>query len=186
MVAFFAAAQWLSFIEATAIYVVTTLLVVIIIGFGSRRLPYLSLIFGAFVIGGGGLSILFDYPDILIFADTIYFFSGIAAILWFLKTDKTLVERLFGHTFALTPRGWQLLNWQWILVFSLAGISNEIVRAVATPEWWIGFQFWRGVGIVLLTIGNLYITHHYRDEAVAGAWGIRRSESAGEVNKPQL
>ncbi len=173
MIVFFVAGQRFTFIEATIGYVIAMLLVVGIIGYGSRRLPYLSLIFGTFVLTSGLLTVIFKAPQILIFADSLYFFVGVAALLYYLHSSRSLLERLFGHTFALTQRGWRTLSYIWIGIFLVAGISNEVVRLTATPEWWIVFQFWRGAFILFLTVAQLSIAHYYRDQTLTGRWGIR-------------
>ena len=174
MVAFFVASYFMSFLHATMIYVALTAIVIGIIKQTANRLPYLSLIFGVFVIGSGILTILFHEPHILIFADTLYFFMGAAVLAYSLTTKKTVIERLFDYAFDLTPAGWRILTWQWVGIFLIAGVSNEIVRLTMSPEWWIGFQFWRAIFINICVIFQLPFSRHYRKTDTTNAWGIRR------------
>ncbi len=173
MVAFFIASYRLNFLEATGVYVLTTALAVYIIKHLANRLPYLSLIFGFFVIGSGLLSIIFREPQILIIADSIYFFLGAFWLLRSLMTPYTLTERLFGYAFDLSPQGWRHLTWQWVAVFIVAGISNEIVRVTMSPEWWIGFQFWRAILINLVVVLQMPFCRYYRNPATTNYLGFR-------------
>jgi intracellular septation protein len=173
LVAFFVASFYMSFLEATGLYVALTAIVVFIIKEMSARLPYLSLTFGVFVIGSGILSILFREPAILIIADSVYFFLGAFILLASLNTPTTLTERMFSYAFDLSPHGWRVVTWQWVLVFVAAGISNEVVRVMMTPEWWIGFQFWRALAINFVVLFQLPFYRLYRNTETTNAFGFR-------------
>ncbi len=175
MIAFYVVSFYLTFLESTAIYVVLTALVIFIIKYTADRLPYLSIIFGVFVVGSGALTLLLKEPQILIFADTLYFFMGAAVLGYSLTTHRTLVERLFGYAFDLTPRGWRILTWQWVGVFLIAGISNEIVRIFMSPEWWIGFQFWRAIAINMFILVQIPYCYWYRVPETTNRFGVRLS-----------
>jgi intracellular septation protein len=175
MIAFYIASFYLGFLESTAIYVALTLLVIAIIKHTADRLPYLSLIFGVFVVGSGALTLLLHEPQILIFADTLYFFMGAAVLSYSLTTHRTLVERLFGYAFDLTHHGWRILTWQWVAVFLFAGISNEIVRLTMSPEWWIGFQFWRAIAINVFILVQIPYCHRHRVPETTNWFGVRLS-----------
>lgn len=175
MVAFFVTSYFMSFLHATMIYVALTAIVVGVIKQTANRLPYLSLIFGMFVIGSGILTILFNEPHILIFADTLYFFMGAAVLGYSLTTHRTLVERLFGYAFDLTQHGWRILTWQWVAVFLIAGISNEIVRVTMSPEWWIGFQFWRAIAINIFILVQIPYCHWHRVPETTNRFGVRHT-----------
>ncbi len=160
------------FHTSTALYVVASAIVVVLMLFLQKRLPYLSLIFGFFVIASGVATIFTKNPDIIILSDSIYFLFGAAVLGYSLTRKRTLLEVLFSPSFAITQKGWLILTWSWITVFIIAGITNELVRIYMTPEWWIGFQFWRGCIITLITFGFLVITKRHRLPE-ATPWGIR-------------
>lgn len=172
MVVFYLASYAYDFITSTLLYVCATILVTAIMIFYHRRLPALSLIFGFFVIVAGILTYLTDNPDIIILSDTIYFFFGAWLFYRSLGWSRPLLHRLFGHTFDLLPAGWRLLTWCWITIFLVAGISNEIVRHTMTPEWWIGFQFWRSVLITLFAFCLFPICRRFRNPHTTSDWGI--------------
>jgi intracellular septation protein A len=172
MVLYYLVSFHYNFRTSTALYVVATTIVVVLMLHLQQRLPYLSLIFGFFVVVSGIATVFIDNPDIIILSDSIYFLLGAAYLGYSLTHKRTLLQVLFEPAFAISAKGWRTLTWCWITVFIVAGVSNEIVRVLMTPEWWIGFQFWRGCAITLISLGFFYITRHHRLPE-ATAWGIR-------------
>lgn len=172
MVFYYGVSFYTDFRSATTLYVLSTLIVVVVMFLLQKRLPYLSLLFGFFVITAGLATIFTDNPDIIILSDSVYFFLGTILLCISLKTKHTLLEKLFGSSFALQPTGWRVLTKLWIGVFLSAGITNELVRIYMTPEWWIGFQFWRGCVIIGFSILFLFVCRRYR-LPTASSWGIR-------------
>lgn len=176
MLIYYAVSFRFDFRTSTALYVGATLLVVVLMLLLQKRLPYLSLIFGFFVVAAGIATVFSDNPDIIIFSDSVYFLFGAAYLGYTLTRRRTLLQILFDPAFAVSTKGWRILTWCWILVFVTAGVTNEIVRIYMTPEWWIGFQFWRGCAITLVSLGFFYITRRHRLPE-ATPWGIRVTKS---------
>lgn len=173
MVIFYVASYQYNFITSTIIYVCATIAVVAAMLLYQKRLPALSLIFGFFVIVSGILTFFGDNPDIIIFSDTVYFFLGAAVLYRSHRWPKPLLERLFGQSFDLLPAGWRRLTWYWFGIFLVAGISNEVVRHTMTPEWWIGFQFWRSLIIITLAFCLFPVCRQYRNSETTNHWGVR-------------
>ncbi len=173
MVLYYVVSFRTDFRTSTALYVLVTLVVVVVMLTLQKRLPYLSLIFGFFVIASGIATVYSDNPDIIILSDTIYFLFGAVVLGISLWTKRTLLEVLFAPSFAITKTGWRVLTLLWIGVFLVAGVTNEIVRITMTPEWWIGFQFWRGCAIAGISILFFFVSRHYRLPE-ATPWGIRQ------------
>lgn len=173
MVAYYVASYHYNFITSTLLYLYITIGVVAVMLLYQKRLPALSLIFGFFVIVSGVLTFLGDDPDIIIFSDTVYFLLGAAILYRSRNWSKSLLERLFGQSFDLLPAGWRLMTWYWFLIFLVAGISNEVVRHTMTPEWWIGFQFWRSLIIVGLAFCLFPVCRRFRNPLTTTPWGVR-------------
>lgn len=173
MVVYYIASYHYNFISSTLFYVYATIGVVAVMFLYQKRLPALSLIFGFFVIVSGILTFFGDNPDIIIFSDTVYFLLGAAVLYRSHSWSKPLLERLFGHSFDLLPTGWRVMTWYWFSVFLIAGVSNEIVRHTMTPEWWIGFQFWRGLIILGIAFCLFPVCRRYRNPTTTNAWGVR-------------
>ncbi len=175
MVLYYAVSFHTDFRTSTALYVLATLIVVVIMFVFQKRLPYLSIIFGFFVVASGIATVFSDNPDLIIFSDTLYFLLGAFLLGLSLRSRRTLLETLFSPSFAITTNGWRTLTWLWVTVFLVAGITNELVRIFMTPEWWIGFQFWRGCAIAGLSVLFLFVSRHHR-LPIASPWGIRLPE----------
>ncbi len=176
MVIFYVASYHYNFIDSTLLYVYATIAVVAIMLIYQKRLPALSLIFGFFVIVSGVLTFLGDDPDIIIFSDTVYFLLGALLFYRSRRWSRPLLERLFGHSFDLTSAGWRIMTWYWFSIFMIAEISNEIVRHTMTPEWWIGFQFWRSLVIIVLAFCLFPVCRQFRNPATTNAWGVRLAQ----------
>lgn len=176
MILYYVVSFHYNFRTSTALYVVASAVVVALMLYLQKRLPYLSLIFGFFVVASGIATVFSDNPDIIILSDSIYFLFGAAYLGYTLTRRRTLLQVLFEPSFAISSKGWRTLTWCWIIVFIIAGVTNEIVRIYMTPEWWIGFQFWRGCAIALVSLGFIYISRHYRLPE-ASPWGIRITNS---------
>jgi intracellular septation protein len=171
----FVAGQYTDFFTALWYYLGSVLVAIIGIGIIARRFPYISVIFGSVIIASSLLSHHFNEPDILIFADSLYFFvaaSALAISQWY---GRNLMKFLFQPTFSITEEGWRILLWRWVVVLLIAGISNEIVRLTQTPEFWIDFQFYRSCLVLLFACTQFTLTRQYRIPDSSTPWGIRKN-----------
>jgi intracellular septation protein A len=180
MVAFFVVGHWYNFAVATAVNVTLAALIFAYFYFTSKYTSLITIVFAFNVIIAGILSLLFNSPDIFIFSDTIYYATCAILLAWSLRWKKTFLEHLVGHTFALTAAGWRRLTYHWIIVNIICAITNDYVRIFATPEYWIDFQFWRGVAVFAFALSQFYVSHKYRIPEEAGPWGIRKQPLASK------
>jgi intracellular septation protein len=168
---FFALGQYLPFLQAVSGYIVATIVVIGIIWHLQKRISFLALIFGGYVIIAGALSIWFSNPNILLLSDTLYYLVA-ALVVGILSTLKiNVMRKLFGHTFAITETGWRILNRRWMIVLALAGISNELVRQLGTTDDWLYFQVIRTFLILSFATYQFTLTKKYR-RPEATAWGV--------------
>lgn len=168
---FFIIGQYLPFLQAVSGYIFATIVVIGIIWHLQKRISFLALIFGGYVIVAGALSIWFRNPDILLLSDTVYYL-GAALVVGILSVVKiNVMQKLFGHTFAITDRGWQILNQRWMIVLALAGLSNELVRQFGTTNDWLLFQVIRTILILMFATYQFTLTKKYR-RPDATAWGV--------------
>jgi intracellular septation protein A len=173
----FVAGQFTDFYNAIWWYLGAVIAAIMLVGHIARRFPFLSVVFGLIIIISGTLSNYFKAPDILIFADSLYYLGAAAALMIMNYRGVNLLERLFNPTFGMEKRGWDILLRRWVIVLLLAGISNEIVRVTQTPEFWINFQFYRSVTIFIFANFQFLLTRQYRLVAETNTWGIRTKPS---------
>jgi intracellular septation protein len=168
---FFGLGQYLPFLQAVSGYIFATIVVIGIIWHLQKRISFLALIFGGYVIVAGALSIWFSNPNILLLSDTLYYLVAalVVGILSVLKIN--VMRKLFGHTFAITKTGWTILNRRWMIVLALAGISNELVRQLGTADDWLYFQVIRTFLILSFATYQFTLTKKYR-RPEATVWGV--------------
>lgn len=173
VVAFFIAGQFLNFYWAAVVLVTTTLVALITSFICFRTLPIMPLFSGAVILFFGVLTLTYNEPTYLIFADTVYYYALalLAALFYFKK--KNLMEYMFQHTFAMKKEGWEILAIRWFIVLCLAGTANEIARYFLEPEVWIDYRF---VKVLLLAAFSTYqftLSRKYRIPEESNSLGLR-------------
>jgi len=173
LVTFFIAGQLLPFYEAVFALVIATVISIIVAWTYHKQIPIMPLASGSLVLITGAITLYFNNPDAIIVADTIYFWGLAAAILISFGHKKTILERMFDKTFAITKEGWNRLSWRWFTVLILAGIANEYVRIVMTPEFWIDYRFTKILIIAAFSFYQFTLARNYRIEGESNKWGLR-------------
>lgn len=176
LVTFFVAGQVLSFYGAVWALVIATALSTMLAWWYHRQIPIMPLASGALVIITGGITLYFDNPNAIILADTIYFWGLAAAILISLRWRVSLLQRMFDKTFAITSAGWRKLSLRWVTVLILAGIANEYVRMMMTPEFWIDYRFTKIMLIMLFSVYQFTLARRYRIAEESNSWGLRNTD----------
>ena len=176
VVAFFVAGQLLPFSGAVLVLIITTLLSVVVAWSYHRQVPVMPLATGTLVLITGGITLYYNQPDVIIFADTIYFWGLAAGIMIGFYQKTHLLERMFDKTFAITKEGWRKLSIRWVVVLVLAGLANEYVRIFMTPEFWIDYRFTKVLLIAAFSFYQFTLAARYRIEGQSNAWGLRTKE----------
>jgi len=174
LVTFFVAGQLLPFSGAVLALVIATLVSLIVAWTYHRHIPVMPLVSGVLTLVTGILTLYFNKPDAIILADTIYFWGLAAAILAGFWQKKHMLERMFDKTFAITKAGWARLSWRWFTVLVLAGLANEYVRIMLSPEFWIDYRFTKILIIAAFSFYQFTLARKYRIEGEANAWGLRK------------
>jgi intracellular septation protein A len=171
LLVFFTLGQYLPFLQAIEGYIGATVIVMITIWHIQKRVSYLALIFSGVIIVSGSLSIWFSNPDILLITDTIYYLTAAVIIFVLTQFRINVFKLLFAGTFSITDTGWRILNNRWMIALAVAGISNEIVRQLATPQDWLVFQIVRTALFIVFATYQFTLTKKHRLPS-ATAWGV--------------
>ena len=174
IVVFFAAGRLTDFYTAVAYFIAATVLACLFAWWRAKQVPVIPLVSAVFVIVGGLLTLLYDAPDAIIFADTLYYVLTAIVLgfsLW--KTQGRFLQRLFNPVFALTPYGWKLLTRRWLLLLICAAVFNEIVRQTASPGFWIDYRFYKTIVITAFALYQFTLSRQHRVLGESNAWGIR-------------
>ncbi len=174
VIGFFIAAQLYSFYTATAILMGLTIAALSIGWYTERHLPLLPIISGLFVVISGAITIVYQAPDALIFADSLYYFLMGLTIGGGLLYDVNILKYIFGRVFAMTDFGWSILARRWVIIFLLGGAANEVVRIFATPEVWVQFKVLKVVTVAVFGLYQFTLARRYRIPEESTAWGLRK------------
>jgi intracellular septation protein A len=175
VLAFFIAAQFYSFYTATIVLIISTLFALAAGWFFQRHFPILPIISGFFVVISGFITVKYQIPDALIFADSLYYFMMGISISIGLAFKVNILKMIFFRTFAMHNEGWLVLARRWIIIFILAGIANEVARHTLSPDGWVIFKFLKVVIVTLIGTYQFTISRKYRIPESSNEWGIRTS-----------
>lgn len=140
IIGFLIASELTTFIRATSIFIVLTL-IALMLGFIERRaVAWFPLIVAVTIVSFGLLTVVFENPFFIIIKDTLY--NGIFAVVLFvgLCYRKSFLKILFGNMFAMTDRGWRVLTFRWAIMFTLLAITNEIARVSLDEYGWLSYK----------------------------------------------
>ena len=112
------------------------------------RLPVMPLVAGVFVLGFGGLTLLFDDETFIKMKPTIVNLLFAALLFGGHALNLRLLERVLGSVLVLADRGWRILGLRWAVFFVVLAALNEIVWRTQTTEFWIQFKLF---GLMPLT-----------------------------------
>jgi intracellular septation protein len=125
---------------ATATFIVTTLVALVVSFAMTKRLPLMPFVTAIIVVVFGGLTLwLKDDTFIKIKPTIIYCLFG-GVLLGGLAFGRSLMGYVFDSVFNLTDEGWRKLTVRWGLFFFGLAVLNEIVRHYATTDQWVSFK----------------------------------------------
>ncbi|MEK9900633.1 MAG: septation protein A [Rhodospirillaceae bacterium] len=134
--------------EATAAFMVATLIALAAGWVLERRLPVMPLVSGIFVLFFGGLTLVLADETFIKLKPTLVNTLFAAILFGGLATRRSLLKPLFGAAVQLTERGWRQLTLRWAVFFVVLAILNEIVWRNFSTDFWVSFKLF---GIMPLT-----------------------------------
>jgi intracellular septation protein len=135
--------------EATAAFMVVTVLALIAGWQLERRLPIMPLVSGLFVLAFGGLTLYLADDTFIKIKPTIVNSLFAVILLGGLAVGRSLLKPLLASTLEMEDAGWRTLTLRWSLFFILLAIINEIVWRNFSTDFWAGFKLF---GVMPLTI----------------------------------
>lgn len=180
VLSFFVAGQLYTFKIAALVLVVTTIISLVVSLWYEKRVPFLPFVSGFFVIVSGLITFFYNTPQALIFSDTLYYFLMAAIVGFGLARGWYFLKWLFESTFAMHDEGWRILSWRWFIVFILAGIANETVRMIATPEFWVDYRFVKVLIIAGFGFYQFTLSARYRIPDISNHLGLRLTKVSHE------
>jgi intracellular septation protein len=177
-VAFFYLSDFLTAALSLGVATVVALALSLVV---NKRIPWFALFSGLITITTSLVTYIYDAPWVLIVKDTVYYyaFAVLLGIGFWKKVH--ILEKFFGHIFAISDRAWMILERRWFVFFIIAGSLNEIVRMVLTVEQWVMYK--QVVLAVFIVFGLLQflVSRTYRLPE-GDAWGFRKNTSTHVVS----
>lgn len=176
IIVFFLIAERVSFLRATLIFVVLTVISLVVGLYEQKRIAWFPLIAGGSVVIFGLLTLIFDDPFFLIAKDTLYNACFAIGLFIGLSRGKGWLKPMFHKLIAMSDRGWRILSWRWAIFFTILAVTNEYARLNLPTAGWIVFK---EIATASTIVFSLYQFTLSKKERLPDAtpWGLRKTES---------
>ena len=136
--------------DATAAFMVATVIALSLSWVLERRIPILPLVSGAFVLGFGALTLILEDELFIKMKPTIVNLLFAAILAGGLAFGRSLLKPLLDAALSLTDRGWRVLTVRWAFFFVFLAILNEVVWRGFSTDFWAGFKLFGVMPITLI------------------------------------
>jgi intracellular septation protein len=120
----------------TALFMITTVIVLPIYRVLERRWPIMPLVGGFFILVFGGLTLWLQDEIFIKMKPTIVNTLFSTILVTGLLFGRPLLKLMFGAAFRLTNEGWTILTKRWAVFFLvLAGVNEVMWRFFSTDTW---------------------------------------------------
>ena len=126
------------FFKATFFLVLTSLISIPVAWYIDKKIPWMPIVTGAFVLFFGGLTLLLQDPDFIKLKPTIINLVFASILLVGLKFNKIFLKIAF-QAFKLDDFIWKKLTLRWSFFFIFLATLNEIVWRNFTSDQWVFF-----------------------------------------------
>ena len=169
LVAFLAAYYAAGLYTATAVLMVSMLLLLAVDFALSRRIPPMHTLSAVLVFLFGGATLLLHNQRFIQWKPTLFFWlAGVAFAASFWVGRQTLVQRLLsaalGGEDARVPSGtWKRLNAIWIAFYLVLGALNLLVAFNASERAWVNFKVFglTAITLVFVTAQVVWLARRY-------------------------
>jgi intracellular septation protein len=153
LVAFFVTYRWGGLYVATAVLMVTMVLVLGVDWLRERRIPPVHALSAVLVLVFGGATLLLHNRAFIQWKPTVLLWVvGLAFLGSFWVGTRTLTERFLGtaveERVRVSAGSWRLLNAWSVGFYALAGALNLAVAHYASESAWVNFKIF---GLTILT-----------------------------------
>ncbi len=129
------------FFKATFFLVLTSLFAIPVAWYIDKKVPWMPIVTGVFVLFFGGLTLFLQDPDFIKLKPTIINLVFAIILLGGLKFNKIFLKIAF-QAFKLDDLIWKKLTHRWSLFFIFLAFLNEIVWRNFTNDEWVFFKVW--------------------------------------------
>ncbi len=165
---FFFANSRLGIFEATAIFMVATVVALIVMWIVARRLAVMPLVTGIVVLIFGGLTVWLQDELFIKLKPTIVNTLFGVTLLGGLACRKSFLQVVFDDAFRLDAEGWRKLTLRWGVFFLFLAVLNEVIWRTQTTDFWVAFKVWGMMPITMafaIAQTPVLLKHEIKQEA---------------------
>jgi intracellular septation protein len=135
---------------ATATFIVSTVVALLVSFALTRRLPLMPFVTAIVVVVFGSLTIYLQDATFIKMKPTIIYLLFGVVLLGGLAFRKALIGYVFDAVFHLSDEGWRKLTIRWGLFFLAAAVLNEILWRSVSTDMWVAFKVFGFVPLTFL------------------------------------
>lgn len=143
LIGFFAAFKLAGVFTATAVFMVTVVVALIVSKWKLGRISPMLWLSAILIVGFGALTIWFHDPKFIQLKPTIIYALLALLLLGGLLLGKPVLRYVFEHGYdGLSDTGWRILTRNWGLFFVAMALLNEVLRRNLAFEQWLTVKVW--------------------------------------------
>ena len=117
-----------------------------------KKIPWMPIITGAFIILFGGLTLFFQNDNFIKFKPTIINIIFAFILLSGLKFNKLFLKMAMSKAFVLHDSTWRKLTVRWSAFFILLAILNELVWRTQSTDFWVSFKVFGAMPLTIMFV----------------------------------
>ena len=129
------------FFKATFFLVLTSLVSIPVAWYIDKKVPWMPIVTGVFVLFFGSLTLFLQDPDFIKLKPTIINLVFASLLLIGLKFNKMFLKIAF-QAFKMDDLTWRKLTKRWSYFFIFLALLNEIVWRNFSNDQWVFFKVW--------------------------------------------
>ena len=149
LIVFFLVNSYYGIYQATLYFMITSIIAIPFAWYIDRKIPWMPIVTGIFIILFGGLTLFFQNENFIKFKPTIINIIFAFILLAGLKFNKLFLKMAMSKAFVLQDKTWEKLTVRWSAFFILLAILNELVWRTQSTDFWVSFKVF---GILPLTL----------------------------------
>lgn len=155
---------------ATAVLVVSMLVMVVLTYFRTGKVPKLQLAVAALAVVMGGLTLYFHNATFILYKPTVLYGAfALALLVSHVVGDKVILQRLPQKALVMPDSLWRRVNFAWALFFAFCAALNVYVALNYSEDVWVkvkAFGF-TGLMFVFMLAHIPFLSRHFVDPDAA-------------------
>lgn len=153
VILFFIAYKKAGIFVATAVAMISTLVLMLVLWLKRGKIDKMLVINGAVITVLGGITLLLHDKTYIMWKPTVIYWIGAIALLVSRYVFRhNLIERMLGKVMAPPPHVWDKLNLYWITFLAGLGILNLYVAFHFDENAWVNFKLFGTTSLMFVFI----------------------------------